>query len=111
MLLYFVFARAFENSYRITESGRSQEYQAAFREFTKERQEAGEQFELVELFQALSNLCAAVPKKIVLMIDEVDSATNNQVFLDFLAQLRGYYINRSWFATFQSVILAGVCDI
>ena len=105
------FARAFENSYRITESGRSQEYQAAFKEFTKERQEAGEQFELVELFQALSNLCAAVPKKIVLMIDEVDSATNNQVFLDFLAQLRGYYINRSRFATFQSVILAGVCDI
>lgn len=105
------FARAFENSYRITESGRSQEYQAGFREFAKERQEAGEQFELVELFQALSNLCAAVPKKIVLMIDEVDSATNNQVFLDFLAQLRGYYINRSRFATFQSVILAGVCDI
>ena len=105
------FARAFENSYRITESGRSQEYQAAFREFTKERQEAGEQFELVELFQTLSNLCAVVPKKIVLMIDEVDSATNNQVFLDFLAQLRGYYINRSRFATFQSVILAGVCDI
>ena len=30
---------------------------------------------------------------------------------DFLAQLRGYYINRSRFATFQSVILAGVCDI
>ena len=105
------FARAFENSYRITESGRNQEYQAAFKEFTKERQEAGEQFELVELFQALSNLCAVVPKKIVLMIDEVDSATNNQVFLDFLAQLRGYYINRSRFATFQSVILAGVCDI
>ena len=45
------------------------------------------------------------------MIDEVDSATNNQVFQDFLAQLRGYYINRSRFATFQSVILAGVCDI
>ena len=105
------FARAFENSYRITESGRNQEYQAAFKEFTKERQEVGEQFELVELFQALSNLCAVVPKKIVLMIDEVDSATNNQVFLDFLAQLRGYYINRSRFATFQSVILAGVCDI
>lgn len=105
------FARAFENSFRITESGKSQEYQAALKKFTEERQEAGEQFELVELFQALSNLCAAVPKKSVLMIDEVDSATNNQVFLDFLAQLRGYYINRSRFATFQSVILAGVCDI
>lgn len=105
------FARAFENSFRITESGKSPEYQAALKVFTEERQESGEQFELVELFQALSNLCAAIPKKIVLMIDEVDSATNNQVFLDFLAQLRGYYINRSRFATFQSVILAGVCDI
>ena len=105
------FARAFENSFRITESGKSPEYQAALKVFTEERQESGEQFELVELFQALSNLCAVIPKKIVLMIDEVDSATNNQVFLDFLAQLRGYYINRSRFATFQSVILAGVCDI
>ena len=87
------------------------QYQNALNEFIDERKEAGEQFELVELFQALSNLCASVPKKIVLMIDEVDSATNNQVFLDFLAQLRGYYINRNRFATFQSVILAGVCDI
>lgn len=26
------------------------------------------------------------------MIDEVDSASNNQVFIDFLAQLRGYYL-------------------
>lgn len=105
------FARAFENSFRITESGKSPEYQDVLKEFTEERKEAGEQFELVELFQALSNLCAAIPKKLVLMIDEVDSATNNQVFLDFLAQLRGYYINRNRFATFQSVILAGVCDI
>ncbi len=73
----------FENSFRITESGKSQEYQAALKEFTEERQEAGEQFELVELFQALSDLCAAISKKIVLMIDEVDSATNNQVFWIF----------------------------
>ena len=28
------------------------------------------------------------------MIDEVDSASNNQVFLDFLGQLRAQYINR-----------------
>ena len=32
-------------------------------------------------------------KGIVLIIDEVDSATNNQVFLDFLAQLRDGYIS------------------
>ncbi len=39
------------------------------------------------------NVCN-VPKPIVLMIDEVDSASNNQVFIDFLAQLRGYYLDR-----------------
>lgn len=105
------FARAFENSFRIAENETKQDYPDALKEFSEERKEAGEHFELVELFQAISNLCAAIPKKMVLMIDEVDSATNNQVFLDFLAQLRGYYINRSRFATFQSVILAGVCDI
>ena len=72
---------------------------------------ASDSYELVELFQALSALCGDLPEDVVLMIDEVDSATNNQVFLDFLAQLRGYYINRSRFVTFKSVILAGVCDI
>ena len=47
------------------------------------------------------------------MIDEVDSATNNQVFLDFLAQLRDGYINRDTnnLPAFQAVILAGVTDI
>ena len=42
------------------------------------------------------------------MIDEADSAANNQVFLEFLAQLRGYYLNRDQKPTFHSVILAGV---
>lgn len=45
------------------------------------------------------------------MIDEVDSASNNQVFLDFLAQLRAQYIERDIQPTFRSVILAGVYDI
>lgn len=45
------------------------------------------------------------------MVDEVDSASSNQVFLDFLAQLRGYYVHRDRRPTFQSVILAGVHDI
>lgn len=67
--------------------------------------------DLVELFQYLSHICALSEKPIVLMIDEVDSASNNQVFLDFLAQLRGYYIDRDERPTFQSVILAGVYDI
>lgn len=63
------------------------------------------------LFRCLSRWCRQSEKGIVLMIDEVDSASNNQVFLDFLAQLRGYYINRDKKPAFQSVILAGVYDV
>ena len=64
-----------------------------------------------DLFVVLSEWCEMSSKSIVLMIDEVDSASNNQVFLDFLAQLRGYYLERTEYPTFQSVILAGVHDI
>lgn len=74
-------------------------------------QEQGEELELVELFQYLSDICREADKPLVLMIDETDSAVNNQVFLDFLSQLRGYYIDREYSPTFQSVILAGVYDI
>lgn len=66
---------------------------------------------LALLFSCLSAWRAWVARPVVLMIDEVDSATNNQVFLDFLAQLRGYFVRRKKRATFQSVILAGVYDI
>ena len=68
-------------------------------------------FSLRKLFSLLSKLCAKSLKPIVLIIDEVDSATNNQVFLDFLAQLRGYFLTREKTPTFQSVILAGVYDL
>lgn len=64
-----------------------------------------------ELTPCFTRLCTAAPKPVVLLIDEVDSATNNQVFLDFLSQLRMGYINRQLTPTFQSVILAGVYDI
>ncbi len=66
---------------------------------------------LQELFERLSRICDAVSKPVVMMIDEVDSASNNQVFIDFLAQLRMYYLNRDNRAAFHSVILAGVYDI
>ncbi|MGN0293357.1 MAG: AAA-like domain-containing protein [Lachnospiraceae bacterium] len=63
------------------------------------------------LFRYLSEWCGQSEKPIVLIIDEVDSATNNQVFMDFLGQLRGYYLKRNKRPTFQSVILAGVYDV
>lgn len=66
---------------------------------------------LRELFVRLSNICEKSPKPVILMIDEVDSAANNQVFLDFLALLRRYYLDRENSPTFHSVILAGVYDI
>lgn len=72
-----------------------------------------EKAELDELFDLLQDWCYEEEKGIVLIIDEVDSATNNQVFLDFLAGLRDNYINRDTkgVKTFQSVILAGVTDV
>lgn len=66
---------------------------------------------LADLFYLLSNLCATSKKPVVLIIDEVDSASNNQVFLDFLGLLRGYYLDRKQVAIFHSVILAGVYDV
>jgi hypothetical protein len=68
---------------------------------------------LGELFMSFSRWCELSDKPVIMLIDEVDAATNNQVFLDFLAQLRNSYINRDTTGkpTFQSVILAGVTDI
>ena len=105
------FAKAFIASFRVNKKSEGSVYEGAISRFAESFSMAPDSYELVELFQALSALCGDLPEGVVLMIDEVDSATNNQVFLDFLAQLRGYYINRSRFATFKSVILAGVCDI
>lgn len=72
-----------------------------------------ERFDLLALFEYLLTICEYSSKPIILMIDEVDSASNNQVFVDFLAQLRRCYLERDIKGTsvFQSVILAGVYDI
>ena len=68
-------------------------------------------FALKALFENISDICAETDRQVVLLIDEVDSASNNQVFLDFLAQLRAYYIDRDEQPVIQSVILAGVHDV
>lgn len=73
--------------------------------------EKGKAAKLALLFSCFSNWCQRSEKPIVLMIDEVDTASDNQVFLDFLAQLRGYFNQRMERPTFRSVILAGVYDI
>lgn len=66
-------------------------------------------------FPALSNLvstlCSHAEKPVVLMIDEVDQAGNQDIFLSFLGMLRNQYLKRRQRPTFQSVILTGVYDI
>lgn len=60
-----------------------------------------------------SKLVTKINQKVVLMIDEVDKSSNNQLFLDFLGMLREKYLKscEGEDATFYSVILAGVHDI
>jgi hypothetical protein len=59
--------------------------------------------------------CKTVGRKVVLTIDEVDKASNNDVFMRFLRMLRNLYLDREKFRnyslTFWSVILAGVYDV
>ena len=76
-----------------------------------EKAAADHRINMADLFYLLSSLCETSRKPVVLIIDEVDSASNNQVFLDFLGLLRGYYLERKQTAIFHSVILAGVYDI
>ena len=95
------FAKAFIASFRVNEKSEGSAYKTAISRFAESFSFAPDSYELVELFQALSTLCADLPEAVVLMIDEVDSATNNQVFLDFLAQLRGYYKSQCFSLFFQ----------
>lgn len=105
------FGRAFLKAIRGYGDSESTSMGAAVKELEAAIYDKKSELELVELFEYLSGVCAASGKPVVLMIDEVDSATNNQVFLDFLAQLRGYYIDRDVTPAFRSVILACVYDI
>ena len=65
------------------------------------------------LSRLITKLIKEANKELVLMIDEVDKSSNNQLFLDFIAMLRNKYLlsKEGQDYTFKSVILAGVHDI
>jgi transposase len=63
------------------------------------------------LDKAITKLVNQTKQKIVLLIDEVDQSSNNDVFIKFLALLRNKYLQRTIFKTFHSVVLAGVHDV
>ncbi|MCQ2219657.1 MAG: AAA-like domain-containing protein, partial [Paludibacteraceae bacterium] len=67
-----------------------------------------------DLSNVISEFCISQSKPVVLMIDEVDKSTDNQLFLHFLGMLRNKYLDRDtngMDSTFHSVILAGVYDV
>lgn len=66
-----------------------------------------------DLSHFLSDFIRSAGRKTVLMIDEVDKSSNNQLFLDFLGMLRQKYLarNEGKDVSFHSVILAGVHDV
>ena len=63
------------------------------------------------LSRKITELCEKY--ETVLMIDEMDKCSDNQVFLNFLGMLRDKYLSRNEGEdyTFKSVILAGVYDV
>lgn len=65
----------------------------------------------LRLSEKITDFCTG--RKTVLLVDEVDQASNNQVFLHFLGMLREKYLARKAEEdfTFYSVILVGVYDI
>ena len=73
--------------------------------------------EKITTFKQLSRFLTiwirSLDKKVILLIDEVDKASNNQAFLSFLAMLRDKYLLSKGRKdiTFHSVVLLGVHDV
>ena len=76
-------------------------------------EQESEKLKMDVLFRTFRRWIVVSKKPVVLFIDEVDNAANNQVFLDFLGLLRDGYIAREsdGIPAFWSVILAGVTDV
>ena len=110
-----IFSRSFANSFlrslKRNPVNKTEQLNEAMAQLEKSVASQNDFFALKALFEQLGDICAVSAKPIVLMIDEVDSASNNQVFLDFLAQLRAQYMERDIYPSFRSVILAGVYDV
>lgn len=68
---------------------------------------------LMDLSKAITGFIKECDKEVILLIDEVDKSSNNQLFLSFLGMLRNKYLLRETGKdyTFKSVILAGVYDV
>ena len=66
-----------------------------------------------DLSSAVTKFIKTQKRKVILIIDEVDKASNYRLFLNFLGMLRSKFLNRDTGKdfTFHSVILAGIHDV
>jgi hypothetical protein len=80
-----IFSIAFAKAFLMRIKAEKQQFTEGMSEALEELKDAVDvkpgELDLVELFQYLSNVCQASDRPIVLIIDEVDQASNNQVFL------------------------------
>ncbi len=85
----------------------NEEFRQKFQEFGKDLK----RFE--QISNAITRFVKESGRKVVLLIDEVDRASNHTIFLNFLGMLRNKYLLREAGKdqTFHSVILAGVHDV
>lgn len=69
--------------------------------------------DIEELSEAITEFIEESSKEVILLIDEVDKSSNNQLFLSFIGMLRNKYLLREVGKdhTFKTVILAGVYDV
>ena len=67
--------------------------------------------DLDSLSEVITQLVSKTDKKVVLLIDEVDKSSNNQLFVSFLAMLRDKYLEQDNAKTFHSIVLAGLHDV
>lgn len=69
--------------------------------------------DLEETSEAITNFIEGTDKEVILIIDEVDKSSNNQLFLSFIGMLRNKYLSREKEEdfTFKSVILVGLYDV
>jgi hypothetical protein len=74
-------------------------YAAAYAPDLKDwlRQSAMNMNSLDDVDELISELVEKAGQKVVLMIDEVDKSSNNQLFVSFLAMLRNKYLERTPF--------------
>jgi hypothetical protein len=90
-------------------SARAHESAPELKSWLEERSTKIENLE--ELSGTISDLCNQTTKQIVVLIDEVDKSSNNQLFVSFLAMLRDKYLDMERDPTFHAVVLAGVHDV